>query len=260
MLTSIRKLLEISADCRFSEKQQQLAIKLAEWHYKQGKKQTEKNEKIKCFTNAIHYIGKAFHMSHDHSEAIQHFASRLFKVSAIQLSVFQDRLELAINGVDKPQVLKLIENLETRFVHVCCENEKNSLIKLFFKQISAVYKNTFNLRGQERLVVCGLSAWYESMQNWLEKKMDANCFLTTTYRQELLAYRQDFRNHYENLLLQNPDSETVKAFQQKISAKFIAFLQHLLKDAFAILGDPLCHYDLRAMGSLAEKKSVPTLI
>ena len=73
-------------------------------------------------------------------------ASRILKVSAVQLSVFQDRLALAISDVDKKEVLQLTESLEARLASVCCEEEKNALIKLFYKQISTVCTNTFNLR------------------------------------------------------------------------------------------------------------------
>ena len=254
---SIRKLLNISSDDRYAGKQQQLAIKLAEWHYRQAKKQTEKNEKLKYFTNAIHYIGKASHLSVHPSSVIHGLASRIFKVSAVQLSVFQDRLEQAVSKVEKQQVFHLVENLKERFIPICCENEKNALIKLFFKQVSSVYTLTFNQRGQERLEACGLSTLYGPMENWLEKKICTDCFITTGYRQKFESFRSYFKDLYFNFLLKDPIIENVRFFQQKITKQFIAFIQCLLKDAFAILGDPPCNYDLRAMGSLAREEICP---
>ena len=58
IMPSIRKLLDISSDARYAEKQRLLAVKLAKWHFRQGKR--HESERIQHFTNAIHYMERRF--------------------------------------------------------------------------------------------------------------------------------------------------------------------------------------------------------
>jgi hypothetical protein len=215
---SIRKLLEISA-C-YPEKQQQLAVKLAHWNYKQGKAQKEKSDQLKYFTNAVYYIGKAFQITQMHPEEMHRLASRIFKISAIQLSTFQDRLEFAVSSEKKQYVLQLTENLKVQLEHICCQNERTSILKLLFKQVQNVLANTFNLRGQNRLNESGLEVVCETIQTLIKEKgkWKNSCFLTKGYQEALLEFRQNFKASYETLSLQKKTIDQSDLF--KIRCRF----------------------------------------
>ncbi|WP_194848190.1 DUF294 nucleotidyltransferase-like domain-containing protein [Candidatus Neptunochlamydia vexilliferae] len=74
-------------------------------------------------------------------------------------------------------------------------------------------------------------------------------YITERYRTALKAYRERF------VSLGAP---TTRALQKKRTQAFITFFEEIfLKDTFAILGAPPCHYDLRAMGSFAREELCP---
>ncbi|WP_039359728.1 DUF294 nucleotidyltransferase-like domain-containing protein, partial [Candidatus Protochlamydia amoebophila] len=253
---SIRLLLNLAVDPCFAEDQQRLASELAKWHYKKGKQEKQEDRQFKYFMDAIHYVGKAQVIS-EVSEDLQRLASRLFKVALTSLTVFKQRLELAVGKNDSQQVIQLVTNLETRFESICCEGEKHALIKLFYKQVRTVVSHTLR-RGLERIETSGLRTLHEKMRHYLESdSLPTNCFITTQYRERLKAYRKNFHTLYQTIDLQNFTIEEVRTLQRKVSEYLLTFLHTLVEDAIAILGDPPCSYDLRAMGSLAKEEVCP---
>ncbi|KIC71116.1 DUF294 nucleotidyltransferase-like domain-containing protein [Candidatus Protochlamydia amoebophila] len=254
---SVEQLLNLTADPCFAQNQQQLASELAKWHYKKGKQAKLGDEQFKYFIDAIHYIGKAQIIS-EASAALQSLASRLFKVASTSLAVFKQRLELAVGRNDSQQVIQLVTDLETRFKPICCEVEKRALIKLFYKQVQEVTAQTLNERELERIWTNGLYALNDTKNYYLTNKfVPTDCFITTKYRTALNTYRKNFHTLYQTIDLQNFTIEEVRAFQKKVSEYLLTFLHTLVEDAIAILGDPPCSYDLRAMGSLAKEEICP---
>uniref|UniRef100_UPI000C7CD142 hypothetical protein n=1 Tax=Candidatus Protochlamydia sp. R18 TaxID=1353977 RepID=UPI000C7CD142 len=254
----VRLLLNLASDSCFAEEQKQLATELAKWHYKQGKQEQLNKKQVKDPINALHYAVKAQSISMASSES-QRQASRYFKVASTSLSVFKQRLKKARAEDKSQEVVQLITNLETRFKAICCKGEQHALIKLFYKQVRKLIAALFSKRGgQKPIEASGLHHLKPTMDRYLNSKtFPTTCFITTTYRKNLDTYRASFYELYQTIDLQNFIIEEVRAFQKKVSANLINFLQALVEDAIAILGDPPCSYDLRAMGSLAKEEICP---
>uniref|UniRef100_UPI0005A73784 DUF294 nucleotidyltransferase-like domain-containing protein n=1 Tax=Candidatus Protochlamydia sp. R18 TaxID=1353977 RepID=UPI0005A73784 len=255
---SIRLLLNLAADPCFAEDQQLLAIELAKWHYKKGKEEEQENKQLTYFMDAIHYVGKAQIIS-EASEELQRLASRLFKVASTSLAVFKQCLEIAVGKNDSQQVLQIVKDLEMRFESICCPSEKHALIKLFYKQVQAVVSHTLITRGPERIKASGLHTLDEMMQHYLitDRSLSTSCFITTKYREKLGIYRESFHTLYQAINPKKFTIEEVRTLQREVSAHLLSFLRALVEDAIAILGNPPCLYDLRAMGSLAKEEVCP---
>ncbi|WP_052236367.1 hypothetical protein [Candidatus Protochlamydia amoebophila] len=254
----IRLLLNLASDSYFAEEQKQLATELAKWHYKQGKQERLNKKQFKDPINALHYAVKAQSISMASAES-QRQASRYFKVASTSLSVFKQRLKKARAEDKSQEVVQLITNLETGFKAICCKGEQHALIKLFYKQVRKLIAAIFSKRGgQKPIEASGLHHLKPTMDHYLNSKsFPTTCFITTTYRKNLDTYRASFYELYQTIDLQNFIIEEVRALQRKVSANLITFLHALVEDAIAILGDPPCSYDLRAMGSLAKKEVCP---
>ncbi|KIC73819.1 hypothetical protein DB44_AU00010, partial [Candidatus Protochlamydia amoebophila] len=138
---------------------------------------------------------------------------------------------------------------------MCCLDEQQAFIHLFCTQLGAVIENT----SQERMETSGLNTMIEMMQHYLIKNdsLSAGCFITAKYREKLSIYREKFYTYYQAIDPQKFSIEEVRTLQSDISAYLISFLHALIEDAIAILGDPPCSYDLRAMGSLAKEEVCP---
>ncbi|WP_039358377.1 hypothetical protein [Candidatus Protochlamydia amoebophila] len=254
---SVRLLLNLTADPCFVKEQQLLAIELAKWHYKKGKQEKQENKQLSYFIDAIHYVGKAQTIS-EASSNLQCLASRLFKAASTSFSFFKQRLEQAVGKNDSQQVVQLFPNLATRFESICCPSEKHALIKLFYKQVHAVISHTLKTRGLERIQASGLGTLNETMLSYLNSEsLPTTCFITAKYREKLDTYRENFRALYQMINLQKFTIKEVCTFQKKVSTDLITLLHALIDDAIAILGDPPCLYDLRAMGSLAKEEFCP---
>ncbi|MBS4164653.1 Uncharacterized protein PRO82_001984 [Candidatus Protochlamydia amoebophila] len=259
---SLRLLLDLTEHPCFAEDQQRLAIELAKWHYKKGKQEKQEDTQLKYFMDAMHYIGKAQFISKafesELSEELQRLASRLFKVASTSLGIFKQSLEQAVGKNDSQQIVQIVTNLETRFASICCLSEKHALIKLFYKQVQAVISHTLNTRGLERIQASGLDTLKETMRPYLKHpSFPTECFITIKYRDELNTYREKFQTLYQTIDLQQFTIEEVRTLQGEVSTHFLSFLHALVEDAIAILGDPPCLYDLRAMGSLAKEEVCP---
>ncbi|WP_226996191.1 hypothetical protein [Candidatus Protochlamydia sp. W-9] len=254
---SVRLLFNLTAGSCFVEEQQRIAIELAKWHYNKGKQEKQEDKKLIYFTDSIHYVGKAQIISKASSD-LQCLASRLFKAASTSLSFFKRRLELAVGKNDSQKVIQIGTDLKTRFKPICCVGEKHALVKLFYKQVQEVVSHTLKIRGLERIEASGLRNLDKKMRHYLTNdSLPTDCFITTKYRTELDNYRKNFYKRYQAIDLQNFTIEEVYAFQKVVSEHLITFLHALVKDAIAILGDPPCFYDLRAMGSLAKEEVCP---
>ncbi|CAF22988.1 hypothetical protein [Candidatus Protochlamydia amoebophila] len=250
-------LLNLTADSCFAENQQMLAIALAKWNYKKGKQEWQENKQQTFFINALHYVGKAQNISVA-SPDLQRLASRLFKAASTSLGVFKERLEQAVGKNDSEQVVRLVNNLKIRFEPICCPSEKHALIKLFYKQVDAVALYTVKTWGLERIQASGLDTLDKIMLPYLRDiPSHTNCFITARYQEKLNNFRKIFHKHYQAINPQQFTIEEVRALQREVSAYLLSFLHALVEDAIAILGDPPCLYDLRAMGSLAKEEICP---
>ncbi|WP_052236381.1 DUF294 nucleotidyltransferase-like domain-containing protein [Candidatus Protochlamydia amoebophila] len=255
----VRLLLNLASDSCFAEEQKQLATELAKWHYKQGKQEQLNKKQVKDPINALHYAVKAQSISMASAES-QRQASRYFKVASTSLSVFKQRLKKARAEDKSQEVVQLITNLETRFKAICCKGEQHALIKLFYKQVRKLIAALFSKRGgQKPIEASGLHHLKPTMDRYLNSKsFPTTCFITTTYRKNLDTYRASFYTLYQQAI--NPQEFTiseVRTLQREVSAHLIKLLHALVEDAIAILGDPPCSYDLRAMGSLAKEEICP---
>ncbi|WP_039360812.1 hypothetical protein [Candidatus Protochlamydia amoebophila] len=250
-------LLNLTADPCFAENQQMLAIALAKWNYKKGKQEWQENKQQTFFINALHYVGKAQNISVA-SPDLQRLTSRLFKAASTSLGVFKERLEQAVGKNDSEQVVRLVNNLKIRFEPICCPSEKHALIKLFYKQVDAVTLYTVKTWGLERIQASGLGRLDKMMLPYLRNiPSHTNCFITARYQEKLNNFRKSFHEHYQAINPQQFTIEEVRALQREVSTHLITFLHALVEDAIAILGDPPCLYDLRAMGSLAKEEVCP---
>ena len=255
---SLHKLLQITGDPCFAEKQQRLAFKIAQLHYKVGKK--EKKNPLPSYTLALQFIGKAVCFSVVSSE-IHNLASRIFRRASVELSTFKDRLCVAAGKREKQETVRLKENLEARFQHLPCESERQAYIHLFHRQILELILNFNNMGPDRQEVVSQLKALHNPIKHRLSRKAnasegadDSDRFMTARYKKKLKEFRQYFRERFLEYKESRLDMRTL---QKEVSEAFVAYVGFLLKDAFAILGDPPCEYDLRAMGSLGKEEICP---
>ena len=81
--------------------------------------------------------------------------------------------------------------------------------------------------------------------------------ITKCYLEAFHQFRTFFKNEFTKI--SNPSNyKEVRVFQKKVTNKLKAFFRdHLLNNAFAILGEPPCDCDLRAMGSLGREEICP---
>ena len=73
-------------------------------------------------------------------------------------------------------------------------------------------------------------------------------FITEEYRRRLQEYRDGFKNEV---------NETLREKQRSYTQNFKTFFNHLMKDAFILLGPPPCSYLFCSMGSISREEPTP---
>lgn len=175
---SVQKLLRISGTPYFAEKQQQLAVKIARWHFKKAKK--DKENALPFYSVSLLYIGKAASFPAVSSE-IHEFASRIFRKAAVQLSIFSDELWMAAGWEDNQKMSQISENFKERFNHLPTENEREEFYHLFQQQVLEVIF-AFNEKGEERLEATKLKALHQPIKYKLSRKTKESEGLKDTER------------------------------------------------------------------------------
>lgn len=249
---SFIQLMSVTADPYFAEKQQLAAYKIAMWYFKTSKLPGNNPSNL---TNALYYISQAARF-HDVSSKIFALASRIFQEASVNLSVFQNRLENAIGNENKEELLRLKENLAARFEHIPTE-ERDAFIRLFLNQMIDLSVKVIRNIGHEKFESTGLKDLASSIEYRPSRKVlpkGSSEYIIERYKNLLTEFRQYFK---ERFILFKDSNGDIRAFQKEVSTKFIECIRYFLRDAFAILGDPPCGYDLRAMGSLAREEICP---
>ena len=77
----------------------------------------------------------------------------------------------------------------------------------------------------------------------------AKLCITERYQQAL----NEFRGSFAAL----PEFKDLRLFQKQVTEKFRGLLYVFLEDAFTVLGDPPCAYDIRAIGSVGREEPGP---
>lgn len=249
---SLIKLLSASADPYFEEKQQQLACKAAEWFFKRAEK-PEVN--ASDFKKAVLYIGQALCFPRVSNE-INKLAAKIFRGASVQHSTFINCLEKAAGRQDMQEMYRLKDSLSSRFKHLPCKADRDDFLRLLDEQIIALFESIHRNMGEKRLESWGIEELLpdDKSQKILQHYAPIDIFdrfITTRYKLNLKEFRQSFRERFDN------STEDVRGFQKEISAELTDFIRGMLKDAIAILGDPPCHYDVRAMGSLGKEEICP---
>ena len=253
---AISKLLYLSPN--FPDLQKDLAIQLASIYVKKGDN-SSKNE-FSFYLQAMHYYSKALKIEEEYKKIeeeynlksdIHHLASQIFiriiKVHNINSERIKQQLELAV-GEGSPEKFGIsLKHIET-LAKYCIESD---VIKHLYEQAGEVF-NRIKPASKELF-----HPFLETIQNGLFGEFSQGQLITKCYLKAFHQFRTFFKSEFNKI--SNPTNyKEVRVFQKKVTNQLKAFFRdHLLNDAFAILGEPPCDYDLRAMGSVGREEICP---
>ena len=249
---AIPKLLNLSPNSPYLQKN--LATQLASIYVKKG--DISSKDEISFSLQAMHYYAKALKIEEEHNikSDVHYLASKIF-IKVIQLhSVNSERikqqLELAVRKGNPEKFgsnLKHIETLAKYLIAVQC----GYLIKNLYKQALEVF-NKIKPASEELF-----HPFLNTIQKGLFGEFFPGQLITKCYLEAFYQFRTFFSNEFNKI--SNPSNyKEVRVFQKKVTNKIKSFFRdHLLNNALAILGDPPCDCDLRAMGSLGREEICP---
>ena len=249
---AIPKLLNLSPNSPYLQKD--LAIKLASIYVKKG--DISSKDEISFYLQAMHYYAKALKIEEEHNLKldVHYLASQVF-IKVIQLhSVNSERikqqLELSVREGNPEKFgsnLKHIETLEKYLMAV----QGGDLIKNLYKQALEVF-NKIKPASKELF-----HPFLNTIQKGLFGEFPPRQLITKCYLEAFHQFRAFFNNEFNKI--SNPSNyKEVRVFQKKVTNKLKAFFHdHLFNNALAILGDPPCDCDLRAMGSAGREEICP---
>ena len=247
---AIPKLLNLSPN--FPDFQKDLAIQLASIYAKKG--DIFSKDGFSFYLQAMHYYAKALKISEEHNlkSDVYCLASQIFiKIiqNNVNSEVIKQQLELAIREGNPEKFGRNLSHIET-------------LAKYRMEQGDDVIKNLYDQAGKvfNRIKPASKELFHpflDTIQNGLFGEFPQGQLITKCYLKAFYQFRTFFKNEFNKI--SNPTNyKEVLIFQKKVTNKLKAFFcDHLLNDAIAILGEPPCDYDLRAMGSFGREEICP---
>ncbi|MBF5058757.1 putative nucleotidyltransferase substrate binding domain-containing protein [Candidatus Neptunochlamydia vexilliferae] len=215
-----------------------------------GKKQLKlaPQRNFQLWTLAMSHYAQALNIaSRSHPKYLpllhQEASSILIRVveGTVKRGVIGESLESAKNRGDTKKYQRILEGI-FKLKNYCPEEKHHSLIKELHKQARAVQTSL----KENKIKTFGPFA--SQISQLVDAPFPAQSIpLTEKYRTALHIFRQTFAQ----------SSPKIGDFQNAITRAFHRFFTPLLEDAFAILGQPPCHYDIRAMGSLSRSEMCP---
>ena len=256
---AIPKILNLSPNSPYLQKD--LAIQLASIYVKKG--DISSKDEISFYLQAMHYYAKALKIEEKHKAIeeehnlkpdVHYLASQVF-IKVIQLhSVNSERikqqLELAVRKGNPEKFGSNLKHIETLAKYLMAV-QGGDLIKNLYKQALDVF-NKIKPASKELF-----HPFFDTIQNGLFGEFFPGQLITKCYLEAFHQFRTFFNNEFSKI--SNPSNyKEVRVFQKKVTNKLKAFFQdHLFNNALAILGDPPCDFDLRAMGSAGREEICP---
>ncbi len=250
--------------------QRQLASALAQWHAQQAHGKTLE-ENYPSYQNAMSYFGLAIQIAkkqenyplyQESHRLASHLLLTIMEQYLVHHQDFKNRLKRARNRGNDNEVRNLINHIEALSLFCCEEKDRNILFTLY----------------DTALDICGLSCpdaqkqIYETHRALIHDKkeqMKRHPFVLNEGRTlEYYDLLENCRNAFKRFLEKKPKAHTsigldlcysqeMRSFQKQVTEKFKIFFNKLLNNAVAILGQPPCSYDIRAMGSLGREEPCP---
>ena len=254
---AIPKLLNLSPNSPYLQKD--LAIQLASIYVKKG---ISSKDEISFYLQAMHYYAKALKIEEKHKKIeeehnlksdVHYLASQIF-IKIIQVHIvnserIKQQLELAVREGNSEKFESNLKHIETLAKY--CMEQVDDVIKNLYKQALEVFNK---IKPASKKL---FHPFLDTIQNGLFGEFSPGQLITKCYLEAFYQFRAFFNNEFSKI--SNPSNyEEVRIFQEKVTNKLKAFFQdHLLNNALAILGDPPCDCDLRAMGSAGREEICP---
>lgn len=257
----IRSLLKHSEE--YPGLQITLAVQLAERHEalaSSGK--LSEDQRMKELTTAMHYYAKGIIISElqggrytdPHAAASELLVS--FVCSKVGKGSLFRELEKALSNPKQFEAIcdRIIARIGLLTAYSHQEKTYKELIKVY-----GIIRDDFILKANKK----------ETLQSSSDKilqvlanpyKMNVAPYVTIGYREELRAFRAEFKKDFDEFVLKNSitDFDKVGRLQKIYSEKFAAFMQStILADATLMMGFETRAYDLRVLGSFARKEICP---
>ena len=256
---AIPKLLLLSPN--FPDLQKGLAIQLASIYVKKG--DISSKEGFGFYLQAMHYYAKALKIEEEHKNVMEEYnlksdvhylASQIFtniiQVHNVNSDQIKQQLELAVREGNPKKFGISLRHIET-LVKYRIELQKEDVIKHLYGQALEVF-NRIKPASKELF-----HSFFDTIQNGLFGEFSQRQLITKCYLEAFYQFRTFFKNEFNKI--SNPTNyKEVLIFQKKVTNKLKAFFcDNLLNDAIAILGNPPCDCDLRAMGSFGREEICP---
>ena len=248
----IPKLLLLSTN--FPDLQKGLAIQLASIYVKKG--DISSKDGFSFYLQAMHYYAKALKITEEHNlESDVHYpASQIFikiiQVHNINSDRIKQQLELAVREGNSEKFGSNLRHIET-LAKYCMNIQGDDVIKHLYEQALEVFNR---IKPASKKL---FHPFLDTIQNGLFGEFPPGQLITKCYLEAFYQFKAFFNNEFNKI--SNPSNyKEVRLFQKKVTNKLKAFFRdHLLNNALAILGDPPCDCDLRAMGSAGRKEICP---
>ena len=253
---AIPKLLHLSPN--FPDLQKDLAIQLASIYAKKG--DTSSKDDFSFYLQAMQYYAKALKIEEEHNlksdvHNVHYIASQIF-IKIIQANIninsvrINEQLRLAIIEENPEKFGRNLGHIKT-LANYSMDEAQCNVIKHLYMQAGEAF-NRLEQASEKRF-----SKFLDTIQKGLVGEFSCGQLITKCYLQEFHQFRTFFKNEFNKVSSPTSYNE-VRKFQKKVTDKFKAFFcDHLLNNAFAILGDPLFDCDLRAMGSVGREEICP---
>ena len=201
--------------------------------------------KEKNLKEAMRYSATAFNIAHEHNLKSAHIEEIQSQIFLTFLENQQDRIREELQEAKKDPAIfhqKLEELLTLK--RYCREEESLEKIENLF-QIAQEVKEPLNPATQEKL---SSSSDLIMKGRTLKHSKDDWTFITKEYRKHLEEYRNTYKQEIPLLIREK---------QRIYTQKFQDFFNHLITDAFIILGPPPCAYTFCSMGSISRGEPTP---
>ena len=253
---AIPKLLHLSPS--FPDFQKDLAIQLASIYVKKG--DISSRDDFSFYLQAMHYYAKALKIFEAYNlksdvHHVHYLASQIF-IKIIQANIninsvrINEQLRLAIIEENPEKFGRNLGHIKT-LANYSMDEAQCNVIKHLYMQAGEAF-NRLEEASENRF-----SKFLDTIQKGLVGEFSCGQLITKCYLQAFHQFRTFFKNEFNKVSSPTSYNE-VRKFQKKVTDKFKAFFcDHLLNNAFAILGDPLFDCDLRAMGSVGREEICP---
>ena len=249
---AIPKILNLSPN--FPDLQKNLAIQLASIYVKKG--DISSKEVLSFYLQAMHYYAKALKIVEEHNlkSDVHYLASQIFikiiQAYNVNSERIKQQLELAVREGNPEKFGINLRHIET-LAKYHMEVQGNDVIKNLYDQAGKVF-NKIKPASKELF-----HPFLDTIQNGLFGEFPQGQLVTKCYLEAFYQFRTFFKNEFKEIS-NTSNYKEVRVFQKKVTNKLKAFFcDHLLNETIAILGEPPCDYDLRAMGSTGREEICP---